>query len=89
MPALRVLISPEAVDAYVDEHDLAEGSVELEAMALQRGGMVSGAPAVLISFVLDDGTRVVGKTSLQLLDMAASAFRGALEGEADRRRRGN
>jgi hypothetical protein len=57
-------------------------------VALQPGGMASGAASVMIRIDLPDGRTVIGLTSQALFDSAARAFRGRLEYLAELQRRG-
>ena len=80
MPALSIIVQPEAVDEYLIKHKLEHGCVELDAMLLQHGGTESGAAAVLITFKMPGGRIVLGKTTLRLLSAAMGAINAALSG---------
>ena len=78
MPSIDVKVDPELVNAYLQQHGLEEGFVEIETLLLQGDGMASGAPAVML-VVKVDGKRVVAKLSWTLWQMATGAIVGALQ----------
>lgn len=78
MPALDVILDEQAVNDYLEEHDLERGYSELEAVLLQAEGTASGAPCVLLIVNVDGKKRLV-KTTFNLFDMARCALLGALQ----------
>lgn len=78
MPSLNIILDEQRVNEYLEEHDLETGYCELEAVLLQAGGTVSGAPCVLLIVNVDGKKRLI-KTTFNLFDMARSALLGALQ----------
>lgn len=48
-------------------------------VALVLGGMVSGAPSIMMRIALPDGSFAIVETSVALLEMLTGAIRGRLE----------
>lgn len=79
MNAVQLLLGEPDASRYLEAHDLVEGYCEIEAILLQAHGTEEGRPCVLLAVVLDDGTRVVAKTTYRLLQMALAGVHGTLQ----------
>jgi hypothetical protein len=74
MIPLTIMLGPNDVNAYLEEHGLDEGFCPLEAVLLQQHGATrSGQPAVLLVATVN-GKRVVIKTTLTLFESAYRAI---------------
>jgi len=89
MPSIIVkLDGPEALTPIPEGATLHHVTEPIE-IALVIGGMQSGAPSVMFSIPLPDGSRVVVGTSLALLDATCRAMRGRLDYLAERAKWGS
>lgn len=79
---MRIIIGQEAVDEYLTEHELEEGSLPIDAVLMQREGTASGQPAFMIAIDVD-GKKVLAKTTLRLMESAVRAMRAASGVSAD------
>lgn len=76
MPSLNLILDTDAVNTYIETNKLEEGHVPIEAALMQRAGMASGQPAVLL-IINVDGRKVLAKTSLQILETMCTGMRSA------------
>ena len=80
MIAVNLLLSEEAVDAYLTDHRLLEGACPVRAVLLQLHGTVGGQPAAM--FVVDvAGKKVLAKMTLNTLIAVTGGLRAAAERE--------
>jgi hypothetical protein len=80
LTATRLLLSEEAVDAYLTDHGLQEGACPVRAVLLQLHGTTSGQPAVM--FVVEvDGKKVIAKITLNTLIAVTGGMRAGAERE--------
>ena len=73
MPAMRIVIDPQAVNDELEREGLLEGSAPIESFLIQREGAPPNAAVMLVIDV--DGKKVLAKTTLRLLEMAVHAAR--------------
>jgi hypothetical protein len=79
MPSITIkLDGPEALTPIAEGAKVHHVTAPFE-LALVLGGMQSGAPSVMLSIPLPDGSRAIVETSLALLDAACRAMHGRLE----------
>lgn len=79
MPAITLqLDGPEALTPIPEGAAVHHVTAAFE-VALVLGGMQSGAPSVMFSIPLPDGSRAIVETSLALLDAACRAMHGRLD----------
>lgn len=80
MISVNLLLSEEAVDAYLTDHRLLEGACPVRAVLLQLHGTVGGQPAAM--FVVDvAGKKVLAKMTLNTLIAVTGGLRAAAERE--------
>lgn len=77
MPAMRIVIDPQAVNDELEREGMLEGSVPIESFLIQRDGAPPNA-AVMIVVQLPNGEKVLAKTTLRLLEMAVMAARSSV-----------
>jgi len=78
--SVNLLLSEEAVDAYLTDHRLLEGACPVRAVLLQLHGTVGGQPAAM--FVVDvAGKKVLAKMTLNTLIAVTGGLRAAAERE--------
>lgn len=76
---ISIVLDPDLVDAYLDEHDLGEGNynVEIEAALLQRFGTKAGLPAVML-VVEVAGQKYVAKMTMRMFEAISAAAHAAV-----------
>lgn len=76
MPAARVILDGNDVNAYLVEHGLVDAYAPISAALMQGHGMSSGQPALMLVIEVD-GKKVLAKTSLQIMETICSSMRAA------------
>ncbi len=77
-----MMIHLEGDGVWKDLHGTPMRTDNIAAVCALKGGMASGAPSVAIRIDLEDGTTVIGQTSMRLFLAAADAFRARYGGGA-------
>ena len=88
MPELKIIMGPDDVDAYLDEHNLGDGFAPIDAVLLQLSGTSSGMPCVMFSIEVV-GKLVLAKTSYRLFMAAVGGIQGMLQRLEEQQREGN
>lgn len=77
MTQLDILLDEERVNAYLEKHGLLKGFVPITAVMLNPAGTSEGNPVAM--FVVEvDGKKVLGKVTLEMLEIACKAMRAAM-----------
>lgn len=75
MTPLKIVLDPEGVDEILDAEELATGFCPIEYFLVQYPGTPGGNAAAMLVVVLPDGSKVLAKTTLRLLELAVQGAR--------------
>lgn len=74
-----MILDEVAVNEYLIDHGLEDGFVEPDAYLLQLEGTAAGAPCVMITVKAADGSMLLLKTPLEMLEVIARTMRARVE----------
>lgn len=74
MPHAQLILHPDQVNAYLEEHELESSFHTIEAILMHMGGVAGGKSAVMIVATIE-GKKHIFKTSLDIFAVAAKAMR--------------
>lgn len=84
MTPMQIIVRLDAVNEYLAEHNLEDGSSPILVALMQRDGTSSGQPALMLVIEVE-GRKVLAKTTLRLMEGACRAMRVASGIDSDGR----